>query len=152
MKVWSVQSAIELQVNAAYLKKDICSKTIPSFSYSRLEFFSPSNLLGKGVNVFNDRQEGDDTDMEVKSKLLPSQKAKIPRGKVHIIEERCKSCGLCIDFCPRQVLRRSNRINDRGYHVVELKEDPEEGKICIACGFCQVICPEYAIWVEEEES
>jgi len=91
------------------------------------------------------------SEMPAGSKLLPSQRVKISRGKVHIIEERCKGCGLCTDFCPKQVLHRSDRVNEKGYHLVEVIEVPEEGKVCVACGFCQVICPEYAIWVEKRE-
>lgn len=88
--------------------------------------------------------------MRTVTKLLPSQRAKVSKGKVHIIEERCKGCGLCIDFCPTGVLRKSERLNEKGYHLPEQLEISEEGKSCVACGFCQVVCPEFAIWVEEE--
>jgi 2-oxoglutarate ferredoxin oxidoreductase subunit delta len=88
--------------------------------------------------------------MQANSKVLPSQKVKVSRGEIHIIKERCKQCGLCIDFCPTQVLQVSDEINEKGYHLPKLVEAPEKGKICLACGFCQVVCPEYAIWVEEK--
>lgn len=76
---------------------------------------------------------------------------KVSRGEIHVIKERCKECRLCIDFCPTEVLHESDEINEKGYHPPELVEEPEKGKICVACGFCQVICPEYAIWVEEKK-
>ena len=82
-------------------------------------------------------------------KPLDSEKMKTPKGKVHIIKDRCKGCGLCIDFCPTQVLQASDKLNDKGYRLPELVEEPEKGKVCVACGFCQIICPEYGIWVEE---
>jgi formate hydrogenlyase subunit 6/NADH:ubiquinone oxidoreductase subunit I len=48
-----------------------------------------------------------------------------------------------------KVLQASDKLNDKGYRLPELAEEPEKGKVCVACGFCQIICPEYAIWVEE---
>jgi len=74
---------------------------------------------------------------------------KTPKGKVHIIKDRCKGCGLCIAFCPMKVLQASDKVNEKGYRLPELVEEPEKGKVCVACGFCQIICPEYGIWVEE---
>ena len=89
------------------------------------------------------------TEMQTSDKVLPSQRVKASRGEVHIIKERCKQCNLCIGFCPRQVLRRSNEINEKGYHIPELIEEPEKEKICMACGFCEVVCPDFAIWIEK---
>ncbi len=84
-------------------------------------------------------------------KPLDAEKIKTPKGEVHIIKDRCKGCGLCIDFCPKEVLRVSDEVNKKGYRLPELVEEPEKGKVCVACGFCQIICPEYAIWVEEKK-
>lgn len=83
------------------------------------------------------------------SKVLPSQKVKGTPVKIHIIKERCKQCNLCIVFCPRQVLQQSNEANKKGYHIPEQIEEPEKGKICLACGFCEVVCPDFAIWIED---
>ena len=62
------------------------------------------------------------------SKILPSQKVKISRGEIHVIKEKCKQCRLCIDLCPTQVLQESEEINEKGYHLPELVEEPEKGK------------------------
>lgn len=83
-------------------------------------------------------------------KVLASQKVEKPRGEVHIFEERCKECEFCIEFCPGDVLERSDKINEKGYHPPKLVEDPPE-KVCLACEFCERICPEFAIWVEEKK-
>ena len=31
-------------------------------------------------------------------------------GIVHILEDRCKGCGFCIEFCPQHILVRSPRM------------------------------------------
>ena len=35
-------------------------------------------------------------------------------------EERCKGCGLCIEACPKKILKVSSRINRSGYPVAEI--------------------------------
>jgi len=85
-----------------------------------------------------------------KKKLIERESAAIPRGEVYIVEERCKGCGLCIAFCPKKVLVESDRINEKGYHPPELVENPPVD-VCINCGFCERICPDFAIFVKEKK-
>ena len=73
------------------------------------------------------------------------------RGRPHIIEDRCKGCGFCIAFCPTKVLKVSERFNVKGYHPPEFVESPSD-KVCIACKFCEMICPDFAIYVEVFEN
>lgn len=51
----------------------------------------------------------------------------------------CKGCGLCVEFCPKDVLK----VDHEKIYVVN-----EEA--CIKCGLCELRCPDYAIWIEEE--
>ncbi|MBE9508649.1 MAG: 4Fe-4S binding protein [Chloroflexi bacterium] len=66
---------------------------------------------------------------------------------MHVLVERCKGCGWCIEFCPRGVLEVSDQINTKGYHppVAVRAED------CLSCGLCELLCPEFAIYVVETE-
>ncbi|NIR87132.1 4Fe-4S ferredoxin [Candidatus Bathyarchaeota archaeon] len=89
--------------------------------------------------------------MQASGKVLLTQRVKFSQGEIHIIEERCKQCRLCIELCPKEVLQESEKVNGKGYHPPEVVEGPEKGKTCVACGFCEVACPEYAIWVEEKK-
>jgi 2-oxoglutarate ferredoxin oxidoreductase subunit delta len=67
---------------------------------------------------------------------------KIVRGEVHVLMERCKGCGFCIEYCPNEVLERSDEFNIKGYHYPVIKA-PEK---CINCGLCEMLCPDFAIW------
>ena len=55
-----------------------------------------------------------------------------------IDEEKCKSCGECVDVCPAEVIEVS-----RDKTVVA---KPDE---CLGCESCVSVCPEEAVTVEE---
>jgi len=57
--------------------------------------------------------------------------------KVAIYRGWCKKCGICVAFCPRQVLD----TDVSGYPVVK---DPGR---CTACNLCVDRCPDFAITV-----
>jgi len=69
------------------------------------------------------------------------------RGKVFVIKDRCKGCGLCISMCPTGVLKLSKDINREGYHYPEVHEEPPK-KVCVNCGTCMLICPDSAIYTK----
>ena len=73
--------------------------------------------------------------------------AKVPQGQVYVIPGRCKGCGYCIEFCPKGVLEYSQDINPKGYHYPVVKRD--DGYHCVHCEFCNLVCPEMAIYTEE---
>jgi 2-oxoglutarate ferredoxin oxidoreductase subunit delta len=77
---------------------------------------------------------------------LDSDEVQVTRGVVHIVVERCKGCGYCIAFCPRDVLDLSVKYNMKGYHPPEVKK-PED---CVNCHYCEIICPDFAIYSVEE--
>ena len=80
---------------------------------------------------------------------LDAEQMKKPHGILHIVADRCKSCSYCWEFCPEQVLTKSDNINKHGYHYPEVADGKEQA--CIACMFCTDICPDFAIFVVEEE-
>jgi len=73
--------------------------------------------------------------------------AQVPRGRVHIIAERCKQCDFCITYCPTEVLMYSDDINAKGYHYPMVAQGKEPD--CVHCRFCDLICPELAIYTTE---
>ena len=61
--------------------------------------------------------------------------------KITINKELCKSCGYCVEFCPRGVLKIGHESNLKGYQYV-VEADKEA---CVGCGICATMCPDAAI-------
>ncbi|UCF09239.1 MAG: ferredoxin family protein [Thermoplasmata archaeon] len=83
--------------------------------------------------------------MKLWRKPLDADDFQAPKGEVQVIPERCKGCGFCIEFCPRNVLAESKEFNSKGYHPPEIADIDS----CVYCQLCELICPEFAIYVIE---
>ena len=64
---------------------------------------------------------------------------------IKVIAERCKSCGYCVKFCPKQVLAVGKNVNSKGYEYIE----PVNQEACIACAACARTCPDVAIEIDK---
>jgi 2-oxoglutarate ferredoxin oxidoreductase subunit delta len=80
-------------------------------------------------------------------KPLDIEQLEIPRGRIRILKERCKGCSFCVEYCPRDVLEVSEEFNAKGYHPPRVKDEAA----CVHCGLCEMLCPEFAIYLNEEE-
>jgi 2-oxoglutarate ferredoxin oxidoreductase subunit delta len=78
---------------------------------------------------------------------LDVDKQKTPHGKIYIIVDRCKGCGFCVEYCPRNVLEMSEDFNQKGYHPPHAPREAD----CVDCDLCELICPEFAIFVLKDE-
>ena len=72
-----------------------------------------------------------------------------PEKKHYIVtdETRCKGCGLCIEFCPKNCLGFSDVLNEKGWRVSKM----HRMKDCIKCYMCERMCPDFAIFVDESD-
>ncbi|MHA1144834.1 MAG: 4Fe-4S dicluster domain-containing protein [Candidatus Helarchaeota archaeon] len=61
--------------------------------------------------------------------------------------ERCKGCSICIEACPRGVLKEGDKQNHR--LVYPPIYAPEGDKNCTLCESCMIACPDFAIYVVE---
>ena len=68
------------------------------------------------------------------------------KGSIIIDPERCKGCSFCIEYCPREAIVLSDRLNMKGYFTAAFDEE----KGCSGCATCAVMCPEVAIEVNRE--
>lgn len=66
---------------------------------------------------------------------MPEKKQKFLKVDI----DWCKGCGICVAFCPKDVLElKNNKV------LIKRRGD------CILCGQCEMRCPDYAIYLEEE--
>ena len=56
---------------------------------------------------------------------------------LQINQKFCKGCGICVAFCPKQVLE----LDELG------KVYEKAPEACILCGQCELRCPDFAIQV-----
>jgi len=54
----------------------------------------------------------------------------------------CKNCGICVEFCPKDVFDEG----EHGEPVVERQDD------CTGCMMCVLRCPDFAVNVRESGS
>lgn len=53
-----------------------------------------------------------------------------------VVKEWCKGCGICVEFCPKNVLE----MEDGKVNIKDLDS-------CIQCGQCELRCPDFAIYL-----
>jgi len=63
--------------------------------------------------------------------------------KQHVINrEWCKSCGICVHFCPKKVLE----LDEWDKAIAARPQD------CVCCRQCEMMCPDLAIEVQAEQN
>ncbi|MGI6393136.1 MAG: 4Fe-4S dicluster domain-containing protein [bacterium] len=60
---------------------------------------------------------------------------------LYIKPELCKGCEICIEFCPVKALSLDQK------KLVVTADNMEK---CIACGMCELRCPDFAIYIEKK--
>jgi 2-oxoglutarate ferredoxin oxidoreductase subunit delta len=100
---------------------------------------APVNKQSKGSKKRNRAKEA-------KASPKASQREQSDTKKVKydqiIFRDWCKACGICIAFCPKNVIGR----DETGAPFIE---KPEE---CIGCRFCELHCPDFAITIQERKT
>jgi len=81
-----------------------------------------------------------------KRPLSVPQSLKLRDVDIVVVEDRCKGCSFCIEFCPRDVLEQDPKLNIRGAHPPRVKDS----SLCVGCGVCEEICPDFAIFLLEK--
>jgi NAD-dependent dihydropyrimidine dehydrogenase PreA subunit len=81
-------------------------------------------MLNESINSGTTASTGEKSDVVHKSCVI-------------VKPELCKACGLCIEFCPRNVLQKGTAISGMGYEFTVYC-----GEGCSGCGTCFYVCPE----------
>jgi 2-oxoglutarate ferredoxin oxidoreductase subunit delta len=68
-------------------------------------------------------------------------------NKIFISPKYCKGCLICVESCPKKVMKATSDITARGYTLPE----PVHPEKCNACGICEIVCPDFAIAVLKED-
>ena len=63
---------------------------------------------------------------------MPEQTLKV----LQVNKKWCKGCGICVAFCPKNVLE-----------IKDGKVNIKDEELCIKCGQCELRCPDYAIYL-----
>lgn len=72
--------------------------------------------------------------------LAPAARPESGMPKILIYDRWCKGCGICVEFCPRKVLR----LSESG------KAEVVDPHLCTRCGLCEMLCPDFAITAPEK--
>jgi len=59
--------------------------------------------------------------------------------------DRCKGCGLCVEYCPKNIIEMSKTINNSGFFYPIIREEDKDK--CTVCKNCAIMCPDSAIEV-----
>jgi len=70
------------------------------------------------------------------------------RFKVLFNRDKCKGCELCVNFCPKKIIRMDvGSVNTKGYHPAGI----EDMASCIGCASCAMMCPDCCISIYQLE-
>jgi len=65
--------------------------------------------------------------------------------QVNFLEQYCKGCGLCVHFCPKNIIVLAQYTNDQGYNPATINDMTK----CTGCALCARMCPHVVIEIVE---
>lgn len=62
--------------------------------------------------------------------------------RIKIDKSKCKACYLCIEVCPKKLIKKGDEANSLGAFPVEFNDFENQ---CLSCALCATRCPDLAI-------
>ena len=56
-------------------------------------------------------------------------------AKVTFNESLCKGCSLCVNACPKKIVKLKSDLTAKGYYPATVEETDK----CIGCAFCATV-------------
>jgi len=78
---------------------------------------------------------------------MDDKRKKKKPANIRLNQAWCKGCYICYEVCPKKVFEKSAEVSEKGFNPV-IVGHPEE---CTRCLQCEMLCPDLAINVEQEE-
>ncbi|HTQ10228.1 MAG TPA: FAD-dependent oxidoreductase [Fimbriimonadaceae bacterium] len=135
----------------------------PSYQTSNPQVFAGGDVVTGGATVVESVRQGKLAARGIDAQLRPAQSAtpsaKPASSRVRVEHEGpflksyqgnfyvgtapglCKGCGLCVSSCPAQLLS----LDEKSRITVQ------DMSQCVFCGFCEMRCPDFAIWIVKGE-
>jgi len=60
---------------------------------------------------------------------------------VSFYHDWCKSCGICMAFCPQEIIKADKNGKPE---IIDMDN-------CVGCRFCEIHCPDFAITVSDRK-
>ena len=67
------------------------------------------------------------------------------RFAVTVDARLCKGCGYCRELCPKDVYALGEAMNAAGYTFMTVADQTR----CVGCLTCVMVCPDFAVTVED---
>ena len=61
---------------------------------------------------------------------------------IKLDKNKCKACYLCVEVCPKRLIKKGNEANSLGAFPVNFDDPNNE---CLGCAICAIRCPDLAI-------
>lgn len=63
-------------------------------------------------------------------------------ARIVINKDLCKSCGICMNACPKGLIKTGEQVNSVGVYYAEFVDKNSQ---CLGCAICAESCPDAAI-------
>jgi 4Fe-4S ferredoxin len=79
-------------------------------------------------------------ELKTRDKVKLERKSLSSSYSLELNKEICNGCGICVDICPKEAIRQTSAVVEKGV-LVKKPAISIDYKDCILCGECSALCP-----------